>query len=67
MGFEKRVLDVAKECGIEDAHFYEGTMFFGINDVTVGMVDDFVETVKKMFITKPLVSNVGNEIAVDFT
>lgn len=67
MGFEKRVLDVAKECGIEDAHFFEGTMFFSADDVTIGMIDDFVETVKKSFVTKPLVSNAGDEIAVDFT
>lgn len=66
MGFEKQVLNVAKECGIEDAHFYEGTMFFSPDDVTIGMVDDFVETVKKSFNTRPLVSNAGNEIAVDF-
>ena len=66
MGFEKRALDVAKECGIEDAHFYEGTMFFSPDNVTIGMVDDFVETLKKTFSTKVQVSNAGDEVAVDF-
>lgn len=66
MGFEKQVLDIATECGLEDAHFYEGTMFFGADNVTIGMIDDFCETVKKSFRTRTQLSNVGNEIAVDF-
>ena len=66
MGFEKRALAVAEECGIEDAHFYQGTMFFSADNVTIGMVDDLVESLKRTFFSRVEVSNAGDEIAVDF-
>lgn len=67
MGFEKRVLDVAQECGIEDAYFYNGTMFFSADLVTVNMVDQFREIVENTFTLSRLQFNdVGTEVAVDF-
>lgn len=66
MGFEKRVLDIAEQCGIEDAYFYEGTMFFQADNVTVNSVDLFRSTVTRMFTADVQFSDVGDEVAVDF-
>ncbi len=66
MGFEKRVLDVADECGIDDAYFCNGTMFFTADLVTVGMVDQFRSLIEDSFLTRLQFSDVGDEVAVDF-
>lgn len=66
MGFEKQVLNIADECGLEDAHFYQGTLFFSSNNATLGMIDDFCESVKRSFTTKIQLSYIGNEISADF-
>lgn len=66
MGFEKRVLDVADECGIEDAYFYNGTMFFTADLVTINTVDQFRKVMEDVFLTRLQFSDVGDEVAVDF-
>lgn len=69
MGFEKRVLEVATECGIDQAYFYEGTMFFAPDDCypsTPDAIETFIDTYRNMFRGSPRFSNVGDEIAVDF-
>lgn len=66
MGFEKRVLEVAESCGIEDAYFYEGTMFFSPDNCGQSAIITFTNVYQNMFRGEPKFSNVGDEVAVDF-
>lgn len=62
MGFEKVTLDSAKEVGIEGAYFYEGTMFIPSEGVT----EEALEKFKEEIFGKIIVSNAGDEVAIDF-
>ena len=72
MGFEKIVLNAATESGIDQAYFYEGTMFFAPDDCypsTPDAIEKFIDTYRIAFrgTPTPRFSNMGDEIAVDFT
>lgn len=71
MGFEKIVLQAADESGIEDAYFFEGTMFFAADNCFPSTPDALVlfeANLKAAGVRgNPEFSNVGDEIAVDFT
>lgn len=61
MDFEQQVLRVAKSCGINDAYFYEGSMFFS-RDVA----SDYEMAEFFLLYPKTAVSFLGSEVAVDF-
>lgn len=62
MAFEKTALANAEACGILDAYFYEGTMFFDADNVTEHAVGEFC-----LIYPNTIISNAGDEVAVDFT
>ena len=61
MAFEKIALANAAACGIEGAYFYEGTMFFAVDNASPDAIDEF-----RLIYPKTIVSNAGDEVAVDF-
>lgn len=71
MSFEKIVLNVADKSGIENAYFCEGTLFFAADDCfpsTPDALTAFETNLKAAMIRGvPQYSNVGDEVAVDFT
>lgn len=67
MSFEKHMLLIAEEVGIENAYFYEGSMVFSADDVTIDMIDNFVEYAENALVNTEVVMNyVGDEVIVDF-
>lgn len=67
MSFEKHILLIAEEVGIENAYFFEGTMFFSADNADTDSMNNFVEYAENALVnTKILYSNAGDEIAVDF-
>ena len=61
MGFEKTVLAVAEDCGIDGAYFEYGTMFVQNGNVEVANIVKF-----QAVFPDTVVSVAGDEIAVDF-
>ena len=61
MAFEKVALANAEACGIEGAYFYEGTMFFAVDNASQDAIDEF-----RLIYPSTVVSNAGDEVAVDF-
>lgn len=62
MAFEKVALANAEACGIEGAYFYEGTMFFSVDNASQDAINEF-----RVIYPNTLVSDAGDEVAVDFT
>lgn len=62
MSFEKTAVAVAAAVGIENAYFYEGTMFFYADNADVDSLDDF-----RLVYPNIIVSNIADEVAIDFT
>lgn len=63
MAFEKTMLAVAEDCGIEGAYFAYGTMFAPADGVTDKSIARFR---KELSYNKIEVSNAGDEVAFDF-
>lgn len=67
MSFEKHMLLIAEEVGIENAYFYEGSMVFSADDVTIDMIDNFVEYAENALVNTEVVMNyAGDDVIVDF-
>jgi hypothetical protein len=66
MSFEKRVLEVADECGIDGAYFYEGSMFMPATPGNGRALSEFTETYPELFNGAAVPNRAGDEYAVDF-
>lgn len=62
MNFEQKVLNVANTCGLKDAYFYEGSLFFDRGTTTEDEMAEFF-----LMYPKTVVIFSANEVAVDFT
>lgn len=66
MSFEKRVLEVAEECGIDGAYFFEGSMFMPITQSNTRSLAEFAQTYPTLFNGGAVPILAGDEYAVDF-
>jgi len=63
MAFEKTMLAVAEDCGLEGAYFAYGTMFVPVEGVT----DETLARFKgELAYNKIQVCTAGDEVAIDF-
>lgn len=66
MSFEKRVLEVADECGIDGAYFYGGSMFMPITQSNTRSLAKFTEAYPTFFNGGAVPVLAGDQYAVDF-
>lgn len=66
MSFEKHVLEVADECGIDGAYFYEGSMFLPATMSNSRALTEFIETYPTVFNGAAVPNRAKGEFAVDF-
>lgn len=64
MGFEKKILQIADESGVEGAYFYEGTLFFSPDNTTHAEFSMFCEKARRYGNVEW--RNEGDLVAVDF-
>ena len=66
MGLEKTVLNIAEECGVDGAYFYEGTLFVPADQAESAMLNFEAALEDRFPIIDIIYSNCGDEVAIDF-